>query len=965
MDTLTFLRRVLPTEGNFCAWVLDGDVGGCQAQKFFSDVEALAQFLSHVSGYNEDVYYAVSSFVDPKIRKPRTQDNVQLTKLFALDIDVGKKPHNSYPNKRDALLALGDFLKTTGLPFPMVVSSGMGFHVYWVLTRALAPAEWQPIADALKLCWQNLGLVADSTVTADSARILRPVGTRHTKSDSVVTLLRDAPDVDPEVIWNVVQRYATAVPKQHAAQPLPAHLAGRTSTLINNINTTKVEAPAVAFVVASKCKQIAKAIAEPDKVSEPTWYAMLGVAAHTTDPEATAKLWSKGHPNYNETATLDKLAQWKANTTGPATCERFRMENPAGCNGCVFKDKIKTPVSLGRVFTEEPIAVSAPSVISNEVPLPRPFKRTADGIKLTIEDTDIDVCPFDIYPVGYGRDEALGYETVRYHWNRPHVGWVLLSFRQALLTQGHRDFATTMADNGIVLPSAKHTEMFQNLMRSYMDELRKRRTLSNLYASMGWKEDDTLFVIGDTVVKQENGAVIEEASTLSAGTSRTSADMYGVAGSLQSWSEGTRVLEMADMPHHIFALNMGFAAPLFAFTGLKGLTVSLYGPTGGGKTLIQYWIQSIFGDPEKLHFAAKFTQNSLFSRLALYGNLPMTIDEATMFDDKNVGDFLYWVSQGRDKARLTRSAEEKEAKTWATPVIVSTNVSLQSKLVSSGIDTDAQMARLLEVTVPAHALFKKDSMAGQKIYAHLMSNYGHAGRAFIRELISIGADGLRKLIDDARQGFQAKYSCKFRGEERYWEQAIILSDVGAEIAQRLGLIKYDHTIGTRWVLDQLGALRSSAADNKLDTFDILSEYLNENADCAVTVMHTGTQKPMVDMSRSPRGEIRARFDVYRAKIDAQFSKGILFIDRTHFRKWLSMKGSDFKTFMKDIQLAGVDMTPKSGRIVMGKDTPTKVGMLYVVGIDLTHPRLVGSLSDADDALDKVTSHLRLVSNNGE
>ena len=38
-------------------------------------------------------------------------------------------------------------------------------------------------------------------------------------------------------------------------------------------------------------------------------------------------------------------------------------------------------------------------------------------------------------------------------------------------------------------------------------------------------------------------------------------------------------------------------------------------PTGGGKTLAQYWGQSIYGNPDKLHFAAKYTQNSLFSRL--------------------------------------------------------------------------------------------------------------------------------------------------------------------------------------------------------------------------------------------------------------------------------------------------------------------------------------------------------------
>jgi hypothetical protein len=76
---------------------------------------------------------------------------------------------------------------------------------------------------------------------------------------------------------------------------------------------------------------------------------------------------------------------------------------------------------------------------------------------MTVDETDIDVCKFDIYPVGYGRDESLGYETVRFHWNRPHRGWQELVMRQALLTEGHRDFATVLADQGIVLLNRNQT----------------------------------------------------------------------------------------------------------------------------------------------------------------------------------------------------------------------------------------------------------------------------------------------------------------------------------------------------------------------------------------------------------------------------------------------------------------------------------------------------------------------------
>lgn len=493
------------------------------------------------------------------------------------------------------------------------------------------------------------------------------------------------------------------------------------------------------------------------------------------------------------------------------------------------------------------------------------------------------------------------------------------------------------------------------MLRAYMEELRQRRAMSNLYTSMGWKENNTQFVLGDTVIKtDETGAVVQEASTLSSHAGKSGNDMFGVGGTLKDWTDGTEVFEKNDMPWHMFTVNMGFAAPLFNFTGLKGLTVSLYGPTGGGKTLAQYFAQSIYGDPDKLHFAAKFTQNALFSRMAMYNNLPMTIDEATMFNDKEVGDFLYWVSQGRDKARLNRHADEREAKTWATPVIVSTNVSLHSKLVSSGVETDAQMARLLEVRIPPHILFKQDTTAGQQIYANLMKNYGHAGLEFLKELVRIGEPRLREMIEEARKAFAKKYDAHFSGEERYWETAIVLSDLAASIADRLGLIKYDYKKGTRWVLDQLGAIRFSATENRADSFDLLSEYLNEVADCAVTVMHTGSQITP-DMSRCPRGELRARFDVYRSTHNRPFDKGMVTLDRGHFRKWLAMRNADYKTLIGDFNDENINVTPKAQRALLGKDTPIKVGMMYVVSLDLTHPRLHGILNDADEAMERAAA----------
>ena len=87
---------------------------------------------------------------------------------------------------------------------------------------------------------------------------------------------------------------------------------------------------------------------------------------------------------------------------------------------------------------------------------------------------------------------------------------------------------------------------------------------------------------------------------------------------------------------------------------------------------------------------------------------------------------------------MNRNAEERDSKTWAMPVVVSTNKSMNSKLIASGLDTDAQLARILEVSVSSSKLFTRDSTAGRKVYEFITANYGHAGRAFITKLLELG-----------------------------------------------------------------------------------------------------------------------------------------------------------------------------------------------------------------------------------
>ena len=953
MDITTFLERVLPPEGVYVSAQL---TPRGMIHKFYDSVEDLAVAAQSASQRGGNVYYAVSSMQD---NSERSQRNTHLTQTLFIDVDCG--PDKPYATWKDGLLALSQFIADLKLPKPMIVHSGNGLHVYWVLAEALAPAQWGPLGLALKAAAKAKGFAIDMSVPGDSARLLRPVGTINPKGGAEVKLLIDAPMVDADALRNALSGFIVNTSVAGISSPFGGST--RTSMLSQALSTDSEFPDANPDAVASKCQQIKWGVENQKEVSEPFWYAMLGVAAFCIDAENTAVSWSNQHPDFERSRTVRKMEHWKQSVSGPATCKKFLEERPAGCKGCKFAGKITAPTQIGTQFSAIEISETAPDKVGAAVPMPRSYKRTSSGIKQTVDGTDIDICPFDIYPVGYGRDEALGYETVRYHWDRKHMGWQELSLRQAYLTDTRlREFTTAVADQGIVLKTEKQTASFQFMLRTYMDKLREMRAMTNLYNSMGWKDDYKQFVHGNTLLRRlDDGTVVEENITLSSGSQRLGGELYGTAGTEQGWIDFTSVLQAANMPAQMFALGFSLATPMIELTGLNGLTLSLSGQTGTGKSLAQLWQQSLWGDPQKLHFAAKFTMNSLYNRLGFYCNLPMTIDEATVVTDKEVGDFLYMVTQGRDKTRLSRSAEERETKRWATSVTISTNIPWATKLAAMSSATDAQMMRLLEVTVDPHPVFADGTTGGRKIFQFVTGNYGWVGPRFVKHLLALGPVAIKEMIDEAMTTFPQRYPAEFSGEERYWEIAIVLTDLALRIAKEQGWIKFDPAMAIRWVLQQTGTIRENIAANKMDSFDIFSEYLSDNTRLALTVMHTASQPPTPLFNRMPQGEVRIRYDIRRNQPNGVFDHGTVMVDRTHFRSWLATHQVDYRQLVRDLEVENIVIPVKNNKAYLGKGTDIKMGQSYVVQINLCHPRLRGILDEADQAFDtQVLGQLKVI-----
>jgi hypothetical protein len=210
------------------------------------------------------------------------------------------------------------------------------------------------------------------------------------------------------------------------------------------------------------------------------------------------------------------------------------------------------------------------------------------------------------------------------------------------------------------------------------------------------------------------------------------------------------------------------------------------------------------------------------------------------------------------------------------------------------------------------------------------------------------------MLDHAIAEFPKRYGVNFSGEERFWEVCVVLADLGNQIAKELGLVTYDHADATAWALEELGGMKKSVASNRVDAFDMLGEFINEHMDSTITVMHTPGQKPMRDNARPYVSDILVRYDLHRKSFDGAFDSGVVLVERTKLRKWLSRRGFDYKAFMREFDDEHINATPKSQKAYFGKDIGVKIPQCYVVGINLNHPRLQGILDDAYQSVNDLT-----------
>jgi hypothetical protein len=813
MDTLTFLKTILPEDGfKFVGLSRAGKSG--IAHKAYESLELMAQAIdSYDRQPNLTIYHACCSYKEAsyevtidgeKKTKYRGEPNWKQAKSFWADIDCGEQKAaegKGYATKIDAAKAIVGFCRNNQFPDPMLVDSGGGLHCYWPLTRSVGPKAWRTMAVGFKAALAGAGLIVDPTRTADLSSVLRPVGSHNRKpnrEEREVKVRTQPNPVSPEEFNRAV---VAAVAKY---QVTPQKLTTSTSLnddLISEYTGPKFESSA--HIIAENCQQMAKMRDTKGDVDYETWRGLIGVIKHCVEGRDIAHEWSedRGDTGHSNTDTDTRYDSW---STPPASCDFFEKSNPTGCEGCPFRGKINNPIVLGRIEPtpqEEVVEViSDNEVVEAVVPaLPETYKYDAGRMLRYIKDKDGILQPYSFC-------QSLFYPIQRI---RKSDGTFAFTIRMHLPDKRVRDFevdTAAMASSSDMLKAlAKYELMPTNNKDSTMhmtayikDSIHKLMTEqmeTDTLTSFGWRENMNGFLLGDRLYHTD-GSVRK---VFIGGYAAEQKKAYPVPrGTLSAYSEAVNFIysrPSSEAAQYAYCNGYGSLLSPFAEDSFNGALVSIVSnQSGKGKTTVCKAALYGIGDANNLIFAGKqgATRNARWALVGVHKNIPIVFDEMTDTDPGEISDMSYTISQGTDRARLTSSGGKvgfAEQHTWKMSPWLTANEDMYMKLASHNANTQAEAVRMMQINfVKYNVPIIDPTIEVSNAVEKMRENWGNAGDVFIRYIVTHQSD-----VADLFSKVESKLSVLLpESEYRFFRSHAACTLTAAKILIDLGVVAFDY-----------------------------------------------------------------------------------------------------------------------------------------------------------------------------
>lgn len=899
-----FLETVLPSQGIYCAV---GIGEGTTVQRFAETLESLKEQAEKLISKNLNVYFALGTFEG----HTRKADECVYMKSFFIDLDCGEK--KSYATKKDALLALMDWMKVTNVKKPILVDSGGGIHAYWPFTEDVPADKWKPYAEKFKrLCLDN-NLHIDTVVTADAARILRYPGSYNYRRDALC-------EVKTGIVEYAFEDFVELLgPVKEKPPIIPNVKDGSLKTINKRENHEFIWDP-----IREGCAQIAKASTEQATCRYPVWFGALSVAIRCVDGDRIIHEISKEHPKYSYKETEKVANSSLQGVEGSYKCSTFDKESPGICESCPRFGIINSPISIGSKTklaeslkggikfegAEQPQPIRNKS--SKEIPLfpeyLNPYVRGENGgiyyqpppeydrkTKKKIFMDPVCLLTEDLYAVKRMYSQQDG-EILQMRLHTPQDG-----VRDFMIAMKHvyamEKFKEQMSGHGVFI-NPKHIPELMNYVIRWGKYLLNTERAEVLRIQMGWSDDMKSFIAG----KQEI-TLDEIFECPPSPMSKSLALQIRPEGEFSVWQESANKLNIKSLEVHAFTMLCGFGSVLMPHAINAGSAVVLHGQMSGvGKTGALYAAMSAWGNPKEMS-VMEDTENAFTARVVNLKNLPMGLDEQSNTDGKTMSQRAYILNNGKPKIRMMSSvnAERMVPMSAALIAIFTSNANLLDTIKEYRSTPHGEAARILSFHMnekPA-ALQGRGQEIGAEIFHPFNYNYGHAGPMFIQEVLKAGQATVKIYIEHWERKFREDFSQN--SEYRFYTATIASAFAAGEILIKAGIISLDLDRIYKTILYKLKNEVDEDAINETDYEAILGYYINDNIS---NMLILGEDNKLLT---APRNKLLIRIET---------SASMMYVSKNEFKNYLRNQKMQFKDF-ENSMIKLNKLTDKAKKIRLG------------------------------------------------
>ena len=749
-----------------------------------------------------DVYFGLGGSVQDIGGGERLKaNNVAFIPCLWMDVDIatqGAHAHDQLPKTiEEALSIIPDFLQPS-----IVVWSGNGLHVYWLLKEAWifdsqkenlrASNLMIRLQSFVRSLAQERGWKLDST--PDLSRVLRVPGTLNHKlgQDKPVVITQFNPEIryDPSELEDLIPDIDFR------------------AEITNHGKFERRSTDASSDLMIGNCAFLQHCLINCQSITYGEWLSMLTNVVRGTDGIDKCHELSRGDTGrYTPNGTDFRIAE-ALNMNGPQTCNYIRTSHGFPCpdGGCGVKspssfslsrvDQARARVAMIGIPSAEKVLtddmLNALSIVKRvDATL---YARTKDKLKGTInlrdleksikqhkqeitnseigempvEDEVEDIPVSDIrYPTGFVVSNA-GVNYTKMTENGPQ--YIRAIGCPAIISA---KLYNEDSDSESLKISYKHMGHWRDLVipRSMAVNSRLVVNLSDRGLAVGSEcaryaakyFDDYLFVNPGIPVRKAvsrfgwrgtefvfPGLCPEIEIDVDDVGSKHALKGFSPLGQISEWVRVAKLVRNSSANAR-FILSAGFATPLLMPLSQRNFIIHNHGDSQGGKTATLWMAMSIWGEPNVIISSFDNTSTSLERRASLFSDLPLGVNEREVLSQlkkQDISATLYMLAEGKGKGRGGKVGLQ-ELNVWRTIVLTTGEGPL-----TSASSMDGLMTRTIELEGGPLASNKE---LARDLYGFLPTCHGQAGIVFLEALMAAQRGDVVDLYREAQAWLRQYY----------------------------------------------------------------------------------------------------------------------------------------------------------------------------------------------------------------